>query len=301
MSHRKHIVWAIDAFAEKSLQIKGIKILKLVSEAFGLEVEPVYVLSSGQVQVQSELYPKWSLDYEKASENLLDDLIRLANLSKVSKPTVLIESTGSLRGATEELVKFSQNKHAKFIFVNSHANEGLPRFFLGSFTETLLLQSKIPVIVTNPTTEMRGKISHILFPTDFYNDARKGFEDAVQLAVKLQAKLTLYHKEITPLYLTFPEAPFYSIYIEDIHKQIKKNAADWLAWAKNQGAKCELVMDNSVENGVLGKHLIAYGEKNNVDLICLITKSSALGAALLGSTARYVTRHAHCPVWVEHA
>lgn len=301
MANEKIIVWAVDAFAEKDLQVKGLKILKAISKAFDLEVEPVYVLSSGQVQVQNELYPNWAMDYENAAEIQLKTIAQKGNLKKQKKPKVLLAQTDSLRGATEELVKYSKSKHAKLIFVNTHSYEGLSRFFLGSFTETLLLQTKIPVLVTNPTTEIPSKIRHILFPTDFLHDSRKGLEDAVELAKKLDAKLTLYHKTITPLYLSFPEAPFYSVYVEDLSKQLSKHSKSWLHWAKEQGANCELVMDESADNGVLGKNVIAYAEKDKIDLICVVTKSSAVGAALLGSTARYLVRHAHCPVWVHHS
>lgn len=298
---KQPIIWAVDAFAEKELQIKGIKVLKVLSKVLDLEVAPVYVLSSGQIQVQTELYPSWSFDYEKVSENLLEEIVRLGKFEKASKSKVLIDSSGSIRGATEQLLNYCKSVHAKFIFTNSHANEGLPRFFLGSFTETLLLQSKIPVLITNPTTEVPPQIKHILFPTDFFEDGRRTFEEVVALSKKFEAKLTLYHKEITPLYLTFPEAPFYNLYIEDYAKQNKKNAGEWLAWAKKHGADCELHTDDTHEVGVLGKHVIKYSEDKKVDLICVVTKSSALGAALLGSTARYIVRHAHCPVWVQHS
>ena len=297
----KTIVWAIDAFAEKKLQTKGLKTLKTISEAFGLEVDPVYVLSSGQVQVQNELYPNWAVDYEGISAVQLKRITQLAELKITKKPTILIAKTDSLQGATARLINYGKKINAKFIFANTHSNEGLSRFFLGSFTETLLLQNKIPVLVTNPTTETPAKIRHILFPTDFLHESRKGLEDAVELALKLNAKLTLYHKKIIPLYLSFPDAPFYNVYIEDLSKQLIKNSKNWLLWAKSRGAKCNLVMDRSIDTEALGRNIIKFAEKNKIDLICSVTKSSAMGAALLGSTARYLVRHAHCPVWVHHS
>lgn len=301
MNHDKSIIWAVDAFAEKDLQVRGLKILSALSESLNLEIDPVYVLSSSQVQIQNDFYPTWAIDYEKASGNLLDDLVKLGHFLKVKKPTVLTTTTDSLRGTTDELIKHAKKTHAKAIFVNSHANEGLPRFFLGSFTETLLLQSKIPIIITNPTTSSPSKIKNIMLPTNFSHGMRQGLEDAVYLAKKLKAELTLYNKEITPLYLTFPEAPFYNIYMDDIAKQLRKNAQEWMEWSKNQGVHCKLALDNSKEMGVVGKHIVKYAEENSIDLICLISQSSALEAAILGSTARYVVRHAHCPIWVHHS
>ncbi len=300
MSHKRTAIWAIDAFAEQELQIKGLKVLKLMTEVFNLEIDPVYVLTSGQVQIENELYPEWAVNYERASENLMQDIVKLSPFTIHKKPTVLVANTSSLRGASEELLKYAKNTNARFIFTNSHANKGLPRFFLGSFTETLLLQSTIPVIVSNPTTEIPDHIKHILFPTDFFSSSRKGLEDAVQVALRSNAKLTLYHKETAPLYLSFPEAPFYNVYMEDMAKELKKNADIWFQWAKKQGVNCELVMDNAPEIGPVGKNILLYAEKARVDFICVVTKSSAVGAALLGSTARHLVRNAHCPVWVHH-
>jgi nucleotide-binding universal stress UspA family protein len=301
MSHSRTAIWAVDAFSEKAQQTKNLNTMQLISEALHLEIDPVYVLTSSEVHIQNDLYPTWAMNYEKASSTFLEALVKSVHFLKMRKATVLTSHIDSLRGSIDQLLKYAKSKHTRLIFVNSHAKEGLSRFFLGSFTETLLLQSKIPVLVTNPTTETRSSIKNIMFPTNFFNDTRQGLEDAVLLSKRLGAELTLYHKEVTPLYLAFPEAPFYNIYIEDIAKKLKKNADEWVEWAKKQGVACKVYIDNSTDSGVIGKHITQYAENHKIDLICLITQSSSLEAAILGSTARYVARHAHCPVWVHHA
>lgn len=300
MKTKNTIVWAVDAFAEKNLQRKGIHFLSHISKSLGFSVDPVYVLSSGQVQIQNELYPTWSNDYKKASETLLKELTKDLSIENLQDPKTLISPESSLRSATEELINYSKNKNVKFIYVNTHANEGLPRFFLGSFTETLLLQSKTPILSVNPTVETPKEIKNILFPTDFSSDSQKGLEEIIDLSINLKAKLTLYHKTLTPLYLSFPEAPFYSVYLEDIKKHIKEKATKCVESAKEKGANCELVMDNSQETGSLGNSIIQYTEKHPVDMICFMTSSTTISAAILGSTARHLVRHAHCPVWVQH-
>lgn len=300
MTHQKSALWALDAFAEKTVQTKNLDVMFNLCEALKLQIDPVYILSSGQLQIQNEFYPNWALDYKKAAGTLMEGIIKDSNYLNIKSPTVLTSSTDNLRGAVDALLKFAKQNQSKAIFVNSHANEGLTRFFLGSFVETLLLQSKIPVVVTNPSTEKRSKIKKIMLPTSFFSDTKQGLEDAVLLANRLHAELHIYHKEIVPTYLAFPEAPFYTIYIDDIAKKLKKNEHDWMEWAKKQGVNAKVIIDKSQEAGVIGKHIIKYAEKNHIDLICLMSQSSQIEAAILGSTARYVVRHAHCPVWVHH-
>lgn len=59
------------------------------------------------------------------------------------------------------------------------------------------------------------------------------------------------------------------------------------------------VQTHLIESEHLGEGIVNFAEKNEVDLLVLgETPRNSLTRFLLGSTSRYVLRHAHCCVWI---
>ncbi len=69
--------------------------------------------------------------------------------------------------------------------------------------------------------------------------------------------------------------------------------------AKKQGSKME--GEALKESGIVGKAIIDYAEKNNIDVIVIGTKGmSAVEEYFFGSVANKVIHEAHCPVFAIH-
>ena len=301
-SKTQSFIWAVDAFGETDIQEKGCKTLQIFAECQDqdTEIEAAFILTPEHVFLSPAYYPAWFEHYKKEASHSLKNFISNFDLPKNTIVTILENATASTRDSVEKLLVHAKNKKARLIVVSSHAHSGLSRFFLGSFAETLLLFSKIPVLVINPTTEVPKKFSHILFPTDFTHASEEGFEDTLILAKKFNAKVSVYHKTILPMVFS-GEAPDFGFYL-DAEEKIKKEAAhSWLEKAKRYGVKCQMEFDATPGIGSADKAVVDFAEKAKVDLICMVTQSSNLSATFLGSTTRYVVRNAHCPVWVEHS
>lgn len=300
MNELRKIVWAVDVLGETEVNSQVLSLLRVLARSTNAALEPVYLLSPAQVRVSPTYVPKWDEAFRALAEKKMVDLVNSSDIPTIQKGTVLVETDTSTRQAATRIIDYATEKKADAIVVSTHARKGLARFFLGSFAETLLLQSTLPVITVSPTALPSPKISHILFPTDFGQPSRRGFEATVELAKTMNAKLTLFFKEppiVIPPYVGAPVMVY--DYSEEEQKQRKTIAQAWLAWAKTKGAEISLEMEERPGN--VSQAITEFATAKGVDLISMVAQSGPVSSLLLGSVTRQVVRNAQCPVWVRHS
>lgn len=300
MAKKKRIIWSVDAFSEAEIQVPAVKLLNVLSEFLSIEVTPVYILSPAAVKLNPYFHPDWKAFYKGAASTALTKLIEDSGLKNVKDPTILHSDAALKQKSITKLTTFAEKLNAAAIVTSSHARKGASRFFLGSFAETLLLKAKIPILVVNPSMQVPEKINNILFPTDFNTKLRKGFEKSLSLTKEFDAQMTIFYKQETPLIVSNPDFPNFEIYLEAQEKFFKDSKILWLKWAQARNVQAKVARDETISFGDAGYYIVEYAKKVKTDMICMTTASSQVSSALLGSTARYVVRHAHCPVWVQN-
>jgi nucleotide-binding universal stress UspA family protein len=296
----KKILWAIDAFDRPETQEGVIQTLKAMSQRTQCEILPLFALSPAQARVSPAYVPLWGDAFKALAEKRMAELLQKSDLPRLSAPEILIEkSDPSLRTSVERVLKKAGERGCDAIAVATHARKGLNRFLLGSFAETLILQSHIPVLAVNPGAHAPQVISKILYPTEFNQAARDEFEHVVRLGLELGAKVTLYYKE--PPLGGDPSmvAPVSFDYLEQQAEVRKEVAQTWVSWAAGLGAKVTAEFDNQPGNVV--DALTDYAATEKFDLIAMVSQASRVTAVMLGSVSRQVLRQAPCPVWVQHS
>jgi len=137
---------------------------------------------------------------------------------------------------------------------------------------------------------------HILVPTDFSEYADYALDYAIELAQKLQARLTLLHIiQLTPM--TMGDMYGYSLeaYLEAIESEAQKRMEALLNRVYQEGLEGETV----IVQGVPFQIIVDMAESQNADLIVMGTHGrTGLTHALMGSVAEKVVRLAPCPVLV---
>ncbi len=158
---------------------------------------------------------------------------------------------------------------------------------------------------------MLPKFEKILYASDLGDQTRPASRVAVSLAQQYGATIVMCHalepvgsygRALIETYVSSEDLE--SVYqegqqrvLESMRERLKKFTEEELAGTADMSAHVSSIV---VKEGLPGEVIVEEAESHGVDLIVVGThrKTGALKRMLIGSTARYVTQHAACPVLV---
>lgn len=308
MSKSKRVLWSIDILEEGDrIHSNAVEALRSFIGSREVEVEPVFVLNPERYHtILGEPIP-FAEQCKPAIENALRDISQSAQIKTILPPRVLTKQTFSTSDSVEVLAQYALQCGADLIVLGTHARSGMPRFFIGSFTETFLLHSKIPVLVVNPKTVIKKKFEHILFPTDLGKWSRHLFREVVQLASELQSVLHVLHVVHNPIDSVIRSEALlgggdWSEGLNHIQEEVKKRrhmAQHWETFCQRQNVAMRIQVLQSKQSVV--STINEYTEKNSIGLIAIAAQSDAVSVVFAGSITRQLVRESSCPVWVLRA
>lgn len=305
----KKIIWSIDAFEEKEdLQEKAARVLGVFQNKTYAQIEPVFVLGSTELNWPVDYSTNWMREFQVNLRTHLEEVLLTTGFPHILTPKILVEPLASTSAAVETLLDYAVKQHADLIIVSSHGRRGLDRFFLGSFAETLLVHSAVPVLVIGAGLKVEPQFSRILFPTEFGEYALETFRRTISAAKQMNASVTIYHAVPMPARIVMDTGYYPSLYgvegemvsLEDFLRiqsdQQTKRAQAWADWAKSEGVPCDIKVDSVAEP--VDDLICRQAMSGAYDLIIMEGQSGPIKVALLGSIARNVVRAAPCPVLV---
>ncbi|KYG65134.1 universal stress protein [Bdellovibrio bacteriovorus] len=303
------IIWAIDAFEDnKELNQKMADYITHLHETTQAEIEPLYLLRENEIVLPTYEVPAWVTDHSKTAESLFREVLSDYNLPFLKEPKVIPHASQSHAGAAETLSNYALKSHADLIIVGSHGRQGFQRFILGSFAESLLLQSEVPVCVVGSHALKTRSSRSILFPTEFGEHSKDNFRHVLDLARKFNAEVLLLHAIARPIESLFDLDTRPRVYNYDgkmmtleqiVESQIEAQshrAQQWVDWAAKEGVIAHFHIDNTFKP--IDELILDAIETHQSDLIVMEAQSGPMSAALLGSYTRNVVRKATCPVYV---
>lgn len=163
------------------------------------------------------------------------------------------------------------------IVMGSHGASGLKEMFIGSNAEKVVRTSDIPVLVIKGKHD-NFKVENFVFASDFKNDNKKTYRQAIEFAQSLGAKIHLLMVNTANDFLSTSEA---------------KNRID--NFTKNYDFKdysVHIYNDESIESGVLN-----FSKEIGADLIGISTHGrQGISRFFSGSIGEDVVNHADLPV-----
>ncbi len=314
----RRIVWAVDPFAEDvELQRRTAEAVCAVSanagagsaDANGVAIEPVSIIYWDDRSVLSTTHPtasasissNASTDIQGAAAIAVNKMIQQFGIKRALPPTILVQGDLSLGKAVRRLIQHAKESETDLIAVGTQARTGATRFLLGSFAETLILQSDVPTLVVSPKSKPIQKINHILYPTDLSRKSVDAFSDVVTLAKRLGASITVFHRveyqSLGPVGLIPAPPIFIESYKTDVSLR-EKESGMLAARARATGIDVNIKVEHQGAGAL--DAILELSEGMESGLIAMVSQSSSVKSILLGSITRQVIRHAHCPVWVIH-
>lgn len=303
------IIWAVDAFEDnRELNQKMADYITVLHDTTQAEVEPLYLLRENEIVLPTYEVPSWVSDHSRTAESLFREVLADYNLPFLGNAKVIPHASPSHSGAAETLSQYAAQTKTDLIVVGSHGRQGFQRFLLGSFAESLLQQSQVPVCVIGSHATKTKSSKTILYPTEFGEHSKDNYRHILQLAKKMNSEVLLLHAIERPIESLFdldtrPRVYNYKgrmltleqIVESQIESQVHR-AQTWVEWARREGVQAHFFIDSSFKP--VDELVLDSVVKHEADLIVMEAQSGPMSAALLGSFTRNIARKAPCPVYV---
>lgn len=231
----------------------------------------------------------------------------LKNVAKKYSVDLRGENIHALRGQPfEEICRFARQAKVDLIVTSTRGHTGLKHLLLGSTAERVVRYSPCPVLVVRGVERMKrgangsrpaSAFRKILVPIDFSKCSMQGLDYAKVLAKQFGSTLVLLHSVHLEYYVASDEYARYDLPLlmqqtEKIAKEQMRHLVEKTNW---DGIKVE----TALEIGHAGQQICDRAHDRQVDLIVTSTHgTTGLKHILVGSTAEFVVRNAHCPVLV---
>jgi nucleotide-binding universal stress UspA family protein len=286
------IVWAMDPY-ELDLRPSTAVLDQLRTLANGslAAVTPIFVhgLDVGNATTETKT---------------LQDYARSFISEPLGTPEVLYAGSSSKNDWIETLLSFAETKNAEMIVLTSHGRSGLSRLVLGSFAESLLEHSKLPILFLQKAVVPGHQLQKALFTTDFSAESKAALERFLQLFGNHLSEITLFHTVVLPeevigmsgaagVPVIFPES-----YIEDQIQWAKKESGLWLEQARKSGVTAQLsakIEDASVLHA--SASIQKFVQANQIGLVGATSHRGSVGKFIFGSVTQDLLVSGQLPVW----
>ena len=230
------------------------------------------------------------------------DYVESLHLGEHVQADVLVEETSSRRKKVDALLQYSKRLNANLIVVSSHGRSGPGRLVLGSFAESLLSESEVPVLFLSEHDGKNAWTNKVLFPCDFSDASKSALELFTLQSSPKSFELILFHAALPPGAVFDTGMMGVPVYIPESYWDEQKA---WIEFEKeklvksmeSKGFKVRFVVQEGVLNAASAIQRFAQDE--NVDLIAMSSVSRKLNLVTVGSVAKEIFRIKKWPVWVS--
>lgn len=214
--------------------------------------------------------------YVQQGKGIIEGAAALFEEEGIKTDTVFDEYTDP----AEAIIKEIDQKKYSLMVVGNRGETEAETFSLGSNADKIATHANCSVLIVKKGTEL----SKILVAIDGSDDAKNALNQAVQLASKFKANITLLNVQHSALFKLKPEVT------KKIGEGILSEAANEVKGVK---------FDKKVEFGNPAETIINVAEKGKYDLIVVGRRGlSTVKRFFLGSISDDVSHHAKCSVLI---
>jgi len=180
----------------------------------------------------------------------------------------------------QEVAKVAKQIEADMIFAGTHGVSGYEQHWIGSNTYRIVTQAPCPVFTIRSGYEFGTSVKKILLPLDSSLETKEKLPFVANLALKYNTKVYLLKVYNTPLSI--------------IRKKIDEFGNDAVKCL--DGKKVDYIID-SIEAKNVAASIIEYSNKNEIDLIAIMTDQGTTTAnKFLGSYSKQLINNSIIPV-----
>jgi nucleotide-binding universal stress UspA family protein len=296
----KNWLVAVDPFTDIDLTA-WLDFAEASATAAGASLYAAYVLAPESFNWTGEFSGPWMKKYKPIAEEKMRGL--LEGRGGIRSTVVPCREPG-LRASVRTLFRFAQKLKAECIVLSTHARTGIERWSAGSFAETLMLASKVPLLIVNPAHPPPERVRRLLVPIDLDQSSDKYALAAAEFARGLGAEVVLFHKQPDPMEPLIQQGIYTFgggwVSVPDF---IEADLSAKSRRLKRLAAKVEkkgVITHHSIDSSGRGliEAIAAAVKEHQADVVSVFTRAGPWSAVLLGSVARALVRASEVPVLV---
>jgi nucleotide-binding universal stress UspA family protein len=302
----------IDSFVDKSARVRSVLVPIDFSSSSLEAIElalPLLKKFGAELHLLHVFAPDYPLAAMAAMPLIVPELevgpsvrLQLKDVARKYKIELNQGNIHALKGRPfQEICELARKIDIDLIVISTRGNTGLKHLLLGSTAERVVRYSPCPVLVVRAKSASTGQIKtsfkKILVPIDFSECSMKGLDYAKALAKQFGSTLVLLHSVHLEYYVASDEYARYDfpLLVQQTEKAAKEQMRSLVGQTDWEG----LEVGTALGVGHAGQEICDRAQDQHVDLIVTSTHgTTGLKHVLVGSTAEYVVRHAHCPVLV---
>lgn len=238
----------------------------------------------------------WATEWKEHEANRTQKALDDANdrLKDVCSSVNLLCESGSPAYSILERAKVSE---VDLIVMGAKGHSVINRVLIGSVSDTVATTAKCSVVVVRPTNERKDVTDKILLGFDQSMASREAVSELQKWNLPRDSSVDVVSIAVNPIQyggdgIAIPLA----LDPQQVEKidQAAERMASQIAEHFPQTKVTTLAADH------VGQGIVAKAEKENTTLVVLGDSGQSLfGRFLMGSTSRYVLRHAKCSIWIS--
>ena len=258
---------------------RAIKASVLLAKKFKSRITLMHVASEESVSDETRVL------IEQSINNKLADI-----KENISKEDIYVSDVISEKGvAFEKIIQVAQGKNVNLIVVGSGSKDKNDNFKLGTTAEKLIRKNQIPVWVVK--NEEVKPVSKILCPVDFSDASKRALLNAVTLAEKFNAELSVVNVFV-PVVSTSVRI---SQNIEEENKDLRNKREQELNKFLNEIDFRSVKYEKELLMGIPYVEIYKAVKNQKADLLIMgTTGKTGLSKLLMGSVTEKVTRELPC-------
>jgi len=238
----------------------------------------------------------WASEWKEYERDRTETILRQANdlLQDACHSVKLISHSGS---TAHTILEQAVKSDVDLIVLGAKGHSAVSRILMGSVSDAVAAGAKCSVVVVRPATDGKHVTDKVLLGYDQSVPSREAVAELMLWKLPRDS-------EITVVSIAFEPFPFIA---EDMTspmmiapQQVQKidEAAERMASQISEHFPHTTVVTTISDH--IGDAIVAKAEQEKASLVVVGDSGQGLfGRFLMGSTSRYVLRHAPCSVWIS--
>jgi nucleotide-binding universal stress UspA family protein len=254
--------------------------------------------------LENSLHPIYDSQQE-ANERAALEVALLPDQQLLQRDGYCVTSLVRFGDPAEEIIELARNANFDMVAMATHGQSGLRRMVMGSVTEKVLHELKIPVLLVRPTDRvaqpapawLAKRSPTVIVPLDGSPTAEQGIYYATELMPIAGARLVLVGVEPAVGNLAMAEVGVIPYWAQADHEDAVLRLNRYLKQTATRLANNGLVVETRLAEGNPAEEILRISADEHADLIVMATHGrTGMGRLLRGSVAAKVLGQADAPV-----